>query len=150
MGHNRLWACLAEVSPKAKHTGELRDLGRYLASQGLCMAGFRGVLPQPIVVAIGTFPSTMAPGTAITAVLRAMGRVAFEDFWKPRCSATQDAERAMGITPRMKRRPAPRPTAREPATEARTTAPRPRLGATQEGDRAIWRAANHIFKAGGS
>ena len=117
----------------------------------LGLLGFRGVLGPATAQAIQEFPRTEPVSTkaALTAVTRAMFCIAYEDFWKARCQAIQEAERTLGVTPAMKRRPMAR-DAERPRPAPTTARPRsPRLGASQDGDRTIWRAANQIFRASG-
>lgn len=87
----------------APHAPEGRQVADILLASGLTLAGFRGVLTSQLADLIRAIPLRMSLPTACLAVLRALLIVAFEDVWKPRCTATIDTEIRRGLTARQKR-----------------------------------------------
>ena len=95
---------VAAALPAAR-VPEGRALADGLVASGLSLAGFRGTLSPRLSTMIRSVPSTLPFPAASLATLRALFRVAYEDYWKPRCAATIEIELRRGLTGRMKRLP---------------------------------------------
>ena len=67
-----------------------------LLSSGLSLSNFHGVLPSGAYALLAELPLPLSPMVSGLAVLRALHQIAYEDVWKPRCTAVIALERIRG------------------------------------------------------
>ena len=77
-------------------------VAKALEKSGYHIQMFRGVLDADLAEVLNSIPSNSFARSSL-AVLKALWKVAYEDFWKPRCEDTIQAEKALGVTKELKR-----------------------------------------------
>lgn len=74
-----------------------------VAVAGYSVTHFRGVLDARLHNILAEIPSDSSISKTATTVLKALWTIVYQDFWKPRCEAVVEAEKALHISKDRKR-----------------------------------------------
>jgi hypothetical protein len=108
-----------------------------IVASGYNIVRFRGTLDEELASTLRGIPHAGSFSHISTAVLKGLWTVVYEDFWKPRCEDTIEAERALSITKEAKRSYVPIPR----QSVHRVTSTALKLGYSAAGDQYIWSLA---------
>ena len=124
---------------KRLETEEDKEFGfvaEALIASGYDIQNFTGILDEGLATILKSIPFTISFSKAATATLKALWTIVYEDFWKPRCQETIDAERSLHISKEDKRSYEPR---QQTAPPVLSTAHK--FGISAARDQLIWTLA---------